>query len=74
MEAGAHSLREGLQKNGFEVELLIPKFLPYTFKSRFPVAGWIVRLYLRMPVAQWLLGKQMFAVAVRPREEVIDGL
>ena len=62
------SLREGLIKNGFEVELVIPKFLPYTFKSRFPTMSWLVRLYLRLPPAQWLLGKQMFAVAIRPKE------
>ncbi len=68
------SLREGLLKNGFEVELLIPKFLPYTFKSRFPTADWLVRWYLRMPAAQWLLGKQMFAIAVRPAEGAGDGL
>ena len=59
------SLREGLVKNGFEVGLMIPKFLPYSFKSRFPTAGWMVRLYLRTRPAQWLLGKQMFAVAKR---------
>jgi SAM-dependent methyltransferase len=62
------SLREGLIKNGYQVELLIPKFLPYTFKSRLPTADWMVRLYLRIPIAQRLLGKQMFAVAVRPRD------
>jgi SAM-dependent methyltransferase len=60
------SLREALLKNGFEVELLIPRFLPYTFKSRMPTADWMVRLYLRLPPAWWVLGKQMFAVAVRP--------
>ena len=62
------SLREGLLKNGFDVTLLIPKFLPYSFKSRFPTAEWMVRLYLRMPPAQWLFGKQMFAVATRAME------
>ena len=62
------SLREGLMKNGFEVELLIPKFLPYSFKSRFPTAGWMVRLYLRVRPAQWLLGKQMLVVAKRAEE------
>jgi SAM-dependent methyltransferase len=60
------SLREALLKNGFEVELLFPKFLPYTFKSRIPSAEWLVRLYLRLRPAWWVLGKQMFAVAVRP--------
>jgi SAM-dependent methyltransferase len=62
------SLREGLLKNGFEIELLIRKFLPYTFKSRFPTAGWMVRLYLRMRFAQWLLGKQTLVVAVSPED------
>jgi SAM-dependent methyltransferase len=62
------SLREGLLKHGFQVELLIPKFLPYTFKSALPTAAWMVRLYLRMRPSWWLMGKQMFAVAVRPQE------
>jgi SAM-dependent methyltransferase len=60
------SLREGLLKNGFEVQTLIPKFLPYTFKSRIPTAAWMVRWYLKFRPAWWLLGKQMFAVAIRP--------
>lgn len=38
------SLSEGLLKNGFRVERLIPKFLPYRFKSRLPSAAWMVRL------------------------------
>jgi SAM-dependent methyltransferase len=57
------SVSEALVKNGFEVELVIPKFLPYTFKSRLPTADWMVRLYLRMRL---LMDKQMFVVAVRP--------
>jgi SAM-dependent methyltransferase len=62
------SLQEGLVKNGFSVELLIPRLLPYTFKSRFPSAGWMVRLYLRLPIIWPLFGKQMFVVAVRPAD------
>ena len=61
------SMREGLLKNGFQVEKLIPRFLPYTFKSRLPSYEWLVRLYLRIPLAWRLLGKQMFIVAVRPQ-------
>jgi len=68
------SLREGLLKNGFNIELLIPKLLPYSFKSRFPTAAWMVRLYLKIPVAWFVLGKQMFVVAVRPRnDESVNG-
>ncbi|MDO8432180.1 MAG: class I SAM-dependent methyltransferase [Candidatus Binatus sp.] len=60
------SMQEALVKNGFRIELAIPRFLPYTFKSRLPAAGWMVRLYLRVRLAQWLMGKQMFIVATRP--------
>jgi SAM-dependent methyltransferase len=60
------SMREGLLKNGFQIETLIPRFLPYTFKSKLPTYEWLVRLYLKVPFAWQLLGKQMFIVAVRP--------
>jgi SAM-dependent methyltransferase len=61
------SLREGLVKNGFMIETLIPKFLPYTFKSRLPTADWMVRVYLWAWPVWRVLGKQMLAVAIRPQ-------
>jgi SAM-dependent methyltransferase len=60
------SLREALLKNGYTIELLIPKFLPFTSKSMLPTAAWIVWLYLKLKPAHWLFGRQMFAVAARP--------
>ena len=57
------SLREALQMTGFDIEVLRPRFLPYTTKSRLPQAAWIVRLYLALPPVQWLFGKQMLVVA-----------
>lgn len=57
------SLREALELGGFTIELLRPRFLPYTTKSRLPQSPWLVRLYLAMRPAQWLLGKQMLVVA-----------
>ena len=60
------SMQEALVKHGFRIESVIPKFLPYTFKGRLPAAGWMVRLYLKAPPAQWLMGKQMFIFAARP--------
>ena len=57
------SLSEALQMTGFHIEVLRPRFLPYTTKSRLPQAAWLVRLYLAFPPAQWLLGKQMLVVA-----------
>jgi SAM-dependent methyltransferase len=60
------SMREALQKNRFQLELMVPRFLPYTFKSRLPNSEWAVRLYLMFPILWRFLGKQMLAVAERP--------
>ena len=57
------SLVEGLQLACFTPEVVIPRFLPYTTKSRLPQAPWLVGLYLRVPVAWKLLGKQALVVA-----------
>jgi ubiquinone/menaquinone biosynthesis C-methylase UbiE len=61
------SCAEGFVKNGFTVETVIPRFLPYTTKSRLPRAPAFVRLYLRVPLAWRVLGKQFLIVGRRPR-------
>ena len=48
---------------GFSVESMKVRFLPYTTESRLPVWPMLIRLYLRFPPAQFLLGKQTFVVA-----------
>lgn len=62
-----HSLVEALEITGYRVEVMKRRFLPYTSKSALPRAPWMVRLYLMMPPAQWLLGGQTFVVA-RPAD------
>jgi SAM-dependent methyltransferase len=57
------SLTEALTLTGFEVETMKVRFLPYTTESRFPISAPLIRLYLRFPPAQLLLGKQTFVVA-----------
>ena len=57
------SLVEGLRLARFSPDVIIPRFLPYTTKSRLPQAPWLVGLYLRFPVAWNLLGKQALVVA-----------
>ncbi len=59
------SLAEALRLSGFEIDLMKVRFLPYTTESRLPISPSLIRLYLRVPPAQWLLGKQTFAVAHR---------
>lgn len=57
------SLVEGLQLAGLDPTTVIAKFLPYTTKSRLPQAPWLVQLYLKIPLAWHVLGKQAFVVA-----------
>jgi SAM-dependent methyltransferase len=59
------SLAEALQLTGFEIDLMKVRFLPYTTESRLPISPPLIRLYLRLPPAQFLLGKQTFVVAHR---------
>ena len=57
------SLVEAAEAAGFTVERLIPRFLPYTTKSRLPQSPWLVRAYLRVPLAWRFMGKQTLLVA-----------
>ncbi len=59
------SLREALELTGYQVDYLKKRFLPYTSKSKLPKAQWMVKLYLKFPPAQLLLGKQTLVVASR---------
>lgn len=63
------SLVEALRLVRLEPVEVRPRFLPYTTKSRFPQHAWLVRLYLRLPLAQRLFGKQAWVVAIKPPAE-----
>lgn len=56
------SMVEALQLTGFKVSRLIPKFLPYTTKSKIPQNTFLVRAYLKMPLAWKICGKQMLVI------------
>ena len=57
---------EALTMTGFDVEHCRARFLPYTTKGRLPQGEALVRLYLALPPAQWIMGKQMLVIARRP--------
>ena len=59
------SMMEALHSQGFKVTELVPRFLPYTTKSRLPKAPILVRAYLRLPFLYRILGGQMF-IEARP--------
>ncbi len=60
------SLIEVLTLAGFTVEVVLPKFLPYTSKSKFPQKPLLVKLYLKFPALWKIIGKQMFLIASKP--------
>jgi ubiquinone/menaquinone biosynthesis C-methylase UbiE len=54
-------LADLLKSRGFAVERVDPRFLPFSFRSRAPKWGFLVALYLRLPVRP--LARQMLIVA-----------
>jgi SAM-dependent methyltransferase len=60
------SLKEALELSGFQVERCQERFLPYTMVGGSQPPLWIVRLYLKLPLAWKILGKQFLVVAHKP--------
>ena len=56
------SLQELLQTVGFEIDLMIPKFLPFSTKGR-PASPLLLKIYLKLPFLWRFLGGQMFVKA-----------
>lgn len=56
------SLKEAATLAGFRTEHVVVRFLPYSTLGRLPQHRSLVRLYLRLPAAWWLLGKQTLYV------------
>ena len=60
---------EHLYAAGFEIDRVVPRFIPYSFRGRFPRAPWIVRTYLELPLAWRVFGKQFIVTAVKPLDD-----
>jgi SAM-dependent methyltransferase len=63
-----HSLVEALEISGFKISELIPRFLPYTAKSKggslvHTLGDWPVKLYLKCPLLWRLFGAQTLVIA-----------
>ena len=56
------SCREAFEKNGFVVTELIDRFVPFSTSSKLPQHPALVRLYLALPLAWRLLGRQFVIV------------
>ena len=60
------SLSEGLINRGFEIRECVGKFLPYTMVDQRQYPGVFLKLYLRLPLAWSIFGKQFLVVATKP--------
>jgi 2-polyprenyl-3-methyl-5-hydroxy-6-metoxy-1,4-benzoquinol methylase len=60
-----NAVAEHLYAAGFEVERVVPRFLPYSFTGRLPASAGLVRAYLRIPLAWRILGKQFLVIGRR---------
>jgi SAM-dependent methyltransferase len=60
------SLGEAMEVEGFQIDVIVPRFLPFTMVEapEYPMA--FVRLYIAMPWLWRLRGKQFLLVARRP--------
>lgn len=57
------SLTEVLEINGFEVVECRPRFLPYTTRSKPPKSAFLLKIYLKIPIIQRIVGRQAFVYA-----------
>jgi hypothetical protein len=55
---------------GFNIDKMIPRFLPYSTKSGLPVNSFLIKWYLRLPFAWRILGKQCFVAASKSEKAV----
>jgi SAM-dependent methyltransferase len=58
-----NGFRDFLLSQGWKIAHIEPRFTPFSMKSRFPTAEWLVRLYLASPVRP--LAGQFLVVAER---------
>jgi len=59
------SLAAMVQSVGFRLERVIPRFLPFTMSDGRQYPLFFVRLYLRLPIAWRLFGRQFLIVATK---------
>lgn len=60
------SLQEGLAQAGYEIESVVPRFLPYTTRSALPKNTFLISAYLKLPLAWPVMGKQFLVTGRRP--------
>lgn len=57
------SLVEAFHLTDFKITYQKTRFLPYTANSKIPAIPALIKLYLKLPIAQLIMGKQTFMIA-----------
>jgi SAM-dependent methyltransferase len=61
------SLGEAMEVEGYEIEFIAPRFLPFTMVEAPEYPMGFVRTFIRVPLLWKIFGKQFLVVARRPR-------
>lgn len=64
-----NSLGEALATTGFRIDRCIPRFLPFSVASSPSKSGKLLSLYLKLPLAWKVFGKQTFMAGTKTGEE-----
>lgn len=64
------SLMEVLEINGFKIDETIPRFLPYSTKTKLPKSVFLLKIYLKIPILQRIFGKQAFICAKKLTRDI----
>lgn len=59
------SLEEALHLTNFKLDYQKVRFLPYTANSKIPAVPFLIKLYLKLPLAQFFMGKQTFVIGIK---------
>lgn len=59
------AVMEHLAAAGFKIEVVWDRFLPLSFRSRLPASPLLTKLYLHLPFAWKILGKQFLIIGTK---------
>ena len=61
------SLGEAMEVEGYQIDVIMPRFLPFTMVKAPEYPMFFVRLYIALPWLWWARGRQFLLVARKPR-------
>jgi Methyltransferase domain len=60
------AVAEHLYAAGFDISVVIPRFVPYSFRGLLPPSPLLTRTYIRVPALWRFLGKQFLVLGTKP--------